>query len=285
MKINNLKINKQKALPLFFAGVISLSLSGCGNNIVMGDTSLDELSNIEEVKELTLLDELEETDKGLSRGKQLENYLYLLDELKSYDFTGIDELRPLPEEEYKQLDNMTLEEYGEILNEANVIDVDLVTMEKRLDAIKKLYYLNNYCKQWVENNGVEVVLELMKNSVKANAAVELNIPVEEFDSILIKERPSVNEINPKYIIIANDKEYAINPDDHAIWDTIDYIYKIQNPNLMSDEERKKYKEDPTDAYKKAIDLSKITICSGSNLKDGNILESQNSKDYIKKFMI
>ena len=285
MKINNLKINKQKALPLFFAGVISLSLSGCGNNIVMGDTSLDELSNIEEVKELTLLDELEETDKGLTRGKQLENYLYLLDELKSYDFTGIDELRPLPEEEYKQLESMSLEEYGEILNEANLIDVDLVTMEKRLDAIKKLYYLNNYCKQWVENNGVEVVLELMKNSVKANAAVELNIPVEEFDSILIKERPSVNEINPKYIIIANDKEYAINPDDHAIWDTIDYIYKIQNPNLMSDEEKKKYMEDPTDAYKKAIDLSKITICSGSNLKDGNILESQNSKDYIKKFMI
>lgn len=287
MSIRNIQIRKQKILPLLLAGGLTLSLSACGNNTIMDDVSIEALMAQEEVNNLTLLDELsvDQYNDVLDNGEKLERYIYLLKELKNYDLTGVENLRPLPDEEYKKLENLSLEEYVEIFNDADSIDINFVALEKRLDAIKKLHYLKNYCQSWVDANGVDVALDLMINSVKANAAVELRIPVEDYNYISIKERPSINEPNLKYVIIINDTEYEVKADDHGLWDTIDYIYKLQNPNLMTNEEKEKFENDQFYRYEKAIDLSKITICSGSNLKDGNILEVQNSSDYIRKFIV
>ena len=287
-KSSNININKQGVLSFLCAGVVAFTLSGCHEGVI-NSVSLDELMTNEEVKDLTLYDELDENylnqavESTLRSGEKLDNYISLLERIKNLDLSGAEDLKPLSDEEYQRLENLKSEEYEQIFIDYNTIDSSYSSMDKRVDAVKKLYYLNQHCQSWINENGDRVAVNLLIDAVKTNVAVELNIPVEEYNSISIDPRPDTYELNTPYGITINDNKYIIDSTDIGLWDSINYIYCLQNPELFSNEDLNGFEKDPLYKYKRAVDLAKTTISVGSNLKDGNKLEPQNSFDYIKKF--
>ena len=281
MSIKNLKIIKEKLIPVLLAGSISLTMAGCQGKVKMQEVSLTDLLSIEEVKEVTLMDELLENNSLMYQEKsyleaihQLEEYMTMVEELKFIDMEEVKDLRPLSEEEYHSVEGISLEDVLLLKEIATSRGKTLKEEEERLTTIKKLAHVKEYCNNWIQANGKSICLNLMMASVKSSVASELGIPPEEYATIKIPALMRGTSNGPEaYYLQVGEKSYKVPVKAHEIWNTLNYIYEVQSATLTDKTEFA--------TYRKAINFAKTTMAAGANVKNGNI-EAQYDAKYIKE---
>lgn len=282
--MKNVKIVKDKLLPILLAGGISLSLSGCGGNVDMSSKSfhglleMDEVRNTTQIDEQTLYGNLSDDDlTSINMADTLERYIYYLEQTKDIDFTGVEQLRLLDEDEYIETKTISDDDLKILIGYAKNEGETLVDQENHLIALKKLKYLHDYCDNWVRLNGKRVSVNMMINSVKAAVADELDLSIDDYANMIIPANYNQDhEFNNKYYIKVGTDVYYISSDAREICNTIDYIYEMQTADISPENE--------LNSYKKALNYAKTTIAAGANLANGEITSEHNA-DYIEKVFI
>ena len=278
--IKHLRLNK-RFLALIMAGVMAFSLSGCHKNVEMGDISYTELMDIDDVKNVTIMDELIEEDylnfdddlNYVQAADQLEEYMQIVETLKSINFSDVEKLRTLTEEEYQATLDLSVEDVKLLKEVATSKSTSLKDTEDRLVALKELNYLNDYCKDWIKSNGKSISLKLMMSAVKSSVGDEFNIPLEEYSTITIPAHYSSSSGPTDYSIEVGGKTYLVPESQKEIWNTIGYIYTLQSANVSD--------KNAFETYRKAINYAKVTTAAGANVKNGKI-ETQYDGSYITK---
>ena len=259
MRINKLKIVKNKLLPLALAGGITLSLSGCNGRVDMSSISFEDLLAIEEVSNVSLMDDA--VDAGLfnftddksyvEAADDLLRYLDIIDQLANIDFSEVKQLSKLDDDQYLETINYSLDDVKELKELLHSKDKSLVAQENKINAYKKLDFLNNYCKDFVHNNGKDISLSMMMKAVKTSIAAELGLSVNDISDVVIPPNESGVNDEPHYEIIVGDKEYTIKLSFNEMCNTIDYIYSVQRASLNDKTEY--------ETYRKALNYAKTTI--------------------------
>ena len=284
MKIKGLNVIKSKFVPLALAGTMALSLTGCGGRVDMSSVSFEDLLAIEEVKDITLMDEMVEDglfdyseDKSyVEVADDTLRYLDIVEELKDIDFSEIPYLSKLSDEEYLSTLDFSLDEVKALEEQLSSKDKSYLGQENRLNAYKKLDYLNNYCNEFLHENGYKISLNMMMKAVKASIAAELGLKPEEVSNVIIPpNRLTVND-EPYFSVEVDDKNYTVKLSFDEMTNTISYIYALQDANLTEETEY--------ETYRKALNFAKTTIAAGSNLKNDKFVE-QNSDSYIEKNIV
>lgn len=282
MNVKNLRVFKEKIVPLAIAGTLALSLSACGGQVEMSSVDFHSLMSIEEVQNATLMDEM--IDAGylrygdgtlLEAADQLERYMQIEEKIGGYDYTGVDSLQPLSDEVYASTLNMSDAEIDALMEAASYKGDDVVALENKLIALKKLDYLNRYCDNWIDENGMHISEELMFASVKCSVAEELGLGVDDVTQVTIPPRGTFSGEPDDYSIKVGDTHYRVPYREGEIWNTINYIYEVQDADkdLMD-------QENEFETYRKAINFAKTTIAAGSNVKNNKIV-AQYDADYIE----
>ena len=277
--IRNLKLTKAAA-TLLLAGGLSLSLSSCVGYVDMDSVTVSALLSNPEVANVTMMDEMIEDGKLVytddlnivEAADKLENCMDIVKALEKEDFTGADELQPLSDEQYRAARDLSLEDIEALRVESRYNGKDLVSLEKKLNAIKTLNYLYKYCNDWIHENGQDISIKYMMASVKCAVGSELNVSTDDYSSIVIPRRLSSSEPESNFIEVGNDR-YEIRLGSEEIWNTVNYIYTVQDYDPENGNE--------IETYRKAINYGKTTIAAGANVKNDRI-EEQFSASYIKK---
>lgn len=277
--IKNLRV-KSTIIPVLLAGAVSLT--GCNGKVDMKSFTFDELLSYENVKDVTLLDELADDGKirfnnklnVLEAADMLEKYINIVKMTDSIDFSEVDDLRKLSNREYYDTLNLSEKQVKELVEQGSRKSKTLKDTEEKLDTIKKLDFLNSYCKKWINDNGKIISLSIMENAVRASVADEFDVTVDDYYLVSIPgEQSSLAEEAIPYSVIVGDNNYSLDVNYNEMWNTINYIFDIKNTDI---EDQSKY-----DTYLKAINFAKTTIAAGSNIKNGD-LEAQYDAHYIKK---
>ena len=259
----------------------------------MDTVSFESLMSDDDIKDSTLIDELiaagelpagyDTEENVIAAADKLERYLDIVETTSSLDYKDVDKLEELPAEKLEGLEDISLEDVQTLVEEYKTNKTDLVSLEKKLIAIKKLNYINNYCTQWIVDNGRSVSQRIMKASVKASVADDLEYSIDDYKYISIRERiRSANDEPGDYVIdIKDDKSLKVPISSDEIWNTIDYIYAVENAKF---DEGLQEREIAT--YRKALNYAKTTLAAGADIKK-NKVKPENSasdikKNYIKK---
>lgn len=277
-------LNLKKITSLLLAGATAFTLSSCGT-VEMSSLTTKDLLEIEDVKDATLIDELIDAGKLKSgeestiveQADKLERYMNIVDKTSSIDLTGVDELIPLTEDEEKKVLEMSDEELATLIEQAKSKEKDLKSLENRIIALKKIYYLNKYCNEWIKVNGRNISIDFMIAAVKASVACELGLEPDEYSQVSIPALLSHNPERDCYIIEVGDKNYIIKSSTEELWNTIDYIYTVQSANHITDETRF-----PT--FRKALNYAKTTIAAGCSVKDDKLEERYSSSHIEENFV-
>ena len=274
MKIKNLKINKKGIASILTAGTIAFTMTGCGN-IDTSELSFDEVLSNKAVQEITALDDEQKTNEDIKESlddiTRLETAFQVLELTKYEDYSDVDKLIPLTDKEKEELLDLDMSEIKKIMNKSKKIDNDLVTLENKLIATKKMAYLNNYYRDFIHNYGLGISERALKASVKGSIASEKNCSIND---IKIGKMPNRHD-EEIHITIKGDK-YKLKPGNKAMWNAVEYIYAIE----LSDQESMSDK-DILETCQKALDYSKAVTLKGSNIKDDKIVEQYSNK-YVKK---
>ncbi len=282
MNVKNLHVFKEKIVPLALAGTLALSLTACGGHVEMKDVDFGNLVAIEEVQQATMIDEMiangdlmyDDNLNLLEASDQLIRYLDIVAQIGDYDFTGVDSLEPLSEEVLNATLDMTPEDVEALIEVASYRGDDVVALEAKLNALKKLKFLHDYCQQWVDDNGYRISERIMLVAVKASVADELELGVDEVSYVHIPERHFAGEPEDYYINVGKES-YRVPTREGEIWNTVNYIYEIQGADFAAMD-----KQQRADTYRKAINYAKTTIAAGSNVKNNKIV-AQYDADYIE----
>ena len=265
---------------LLLATSMAFSLTGCGGHVDMKTLSPSEVLEIQDVKDVTLADELiannqltfyEDLDV-IEAADQLERYLDILDITKGMDFTNVGQLQPLTDEQYQEALSLPLEEIRTLKEQAAYTGKDIVQLEQKLKALKQLDYLDRHCEEWVHRYGQSISIQYMMAAVKGSVADELELSVDDYKKITIPPRRSFSEPE-EYTIEVGDTIYRVPVGVGEIWNTIHYIYEVQDATLEGDKEY--------ETYRKALNYGKVTMAAGCNEKKGKLTE-QYSASYIEK---
>ena len=282
-KIKNVKIVKEKIIPLLLASTLTLTTSCSSKSVNMGKISTRELMSIEEIKKNTLLDELENTEYGmfsenltvLSAAIKLEEYMTIIKKIEKIKFDEIENLERITEEEKQEAERLTQEEIEEQIKYYKNGSPDVVASERRVKAYKMLNYLQDYIPTFIHQKGKEISTKFMIAAVKSAVASALNIPTEDYHEISIPARyDSLKEEIKVYHVKVGKEEYDISKSSKELWETIDYIYQVQNATFPNQKQE-------LETYKKALNYAKITISAGAT-KRSHIITSKNDYAYIKK---
>ena len=272
--IKNLSI--RRILPVLLVGT-TLTFTGCSGKVNMDKYTMSELMANEEVKDLTLMDELIEqgnlmyTDElnYIEAANQLERYMDIVEEIESIDYSEVSQLAPLTAEEYLTTLDLSLGEVQVLKTMATSKATDLVSMERKLTAMKKLDYLYRNCKEWISQNGRNLTSKLMIHTVKSSLADELGISTEDYSTITIPPIKDAKTANEGFKIEVGDSYYVVPTSSDEIWNTISYTYRVQHDDFQEDSDKKsgsiEYK-----TYRKAINYAKTTLSAGANIKNGKI---------------
>lgn len=267
---------------LLLAGSIATTLSGCDGKAEMSSLTTSDVLSITDITNVTQIDELiangqlmVSSDLSIvGAADQLERYMNISEQLQSIDFTKVDELSPLKEEEYEKALTLSKEEIDGLIEASKYDGKDIVQLERKLNALKKLNFLYNYCTNWVHQNGQTLSINIMMAAVKASVADELEILPEQYNEIIIPPaKRSSSEGPTSYFINVGEESYEIPINSNELWNTINYIYDVQSATLEGKNEFK--------TYRKALNYAKTTIAAGANIKN-NKLEAQYSASYIEK---
>ncbi len=282
MNVKNLRVFKEKIVPLALAGTLALSLAGCGGKVEMSSVDFNNLMAIEEVQNVTMIDELvaagylQYDDMTiLEAADQLERFMAIEEKIGGYDYTGVESLDPLSDEEYAATLNLSEEDIDSLIEQASYKGDDVVALENKLTALKRLDYLNRYCSEWIDNNGMRISEEIMFAAVKCSVAEELNLDVDEVNTVRINPRGTFSGEPDDYSLKVGDDFYRIPTREGEIWNTVNYIYEVQDADKSLMNTKEEY-----ETYRKAINYAKTTIAAGSNVKNNKIV-AQYDADYIE----
>ena len=279
--INKLQVSRKLA-TILLAGTMAFSLTACGGHVDMKMLTPSEVLEIQDVKDVTLIDELIAAGMLNYSGEldiieaadQLERYLDIIDVLKDMDFKQVSDLDKLSDEEYQEVFSLPIEEIEKLKEEANYKGKDLVLTERKLKALKQLNYLYNYCTIWAHENGQDISFEFMMAAVKGSVADELELGVEDYKTIKLPPAARSASSEPDYFIVCvGDKNYKVPVGAGELWNTINYIYEVQTAKLTEETEY------PT--YRKALNYAKTTMAAGANAKKDKLTEQYNAS-YIKE---
>ena len=280
MGVKNVRVFKEKLVPLAIAGVMAVSMTACGGQVQMKNVDFGVLMEEEQIQDVTIIDELiargelrfDDNLNLLEAADQLDRYMRIVELTDKLDFTGVDQLKPLTSEECAEALGLTPEEVEVLINLSKYKGDDVVQLEQKLDALKKLNYLNKTCKEWVYENGDYICERMMMVSIKASVAAEFGM--DDLGGVTIPPRHSVSEPEP-YLIEVDGERYSIPTSEGEIWNTINYLYELQGSDLDNGDQENRFK-----TYDKAINFAKTTIAAGSNIKN-NKLVSQYDAGYIE----
>lgn len=279
--IKNLHVFKEKIVPIALAATLSLSLSACGGKVEMQSVDMGDLMAIEEVQGATIIDDMiargelqyDEDLNIIQAADQLDRYMRIVEMTDGIDFTGVDSLEPLSDEIYEQTLNMSKEEIEALIELSKYKGDDVVALEAKLTALKKLNYLHNYCRDWVYSNGDNICTRIMIVAVKGSVADEFDRT--DFAGITIPERHNFGGEPDSYSVKVDGEVYIVPTGEGEIWNTINYIYELQSADLSDGDQENRFA-----TYDKAINYAKTTIAAGSNVKN-NKLVAQYDADYIE----
>ena len=283
------KFKVYKMLPFILAS--SIALSGCSKND-RETAPLSEIMQVPDVKDLTLIDELMESGMILKIDNQdiieaadrLKKYMNIVDEVKEIDFSEIDSLKPLPEEDIQKIMGYSVEEVRVLKSIVNGKPQSMKGMEDKVSAYKKLYYLKTHCQEWINENGYNTSLALLMTSVKAALADELGISADKYHTIAIASAKRSNKDEPSdYVITVGEDEwdqekYIVPSSESRIWNAINDVYELQSVGIS------KGKENET--YRKIIEEAATVITTGIDIikkNDKNRIVSENSKKASERF--
>lgn len=276
MKINNIKINKKTILSVLTAGSIALTTVGCGT-FNATELSFKEVLDNPTVQEITILDEElnnnESVQENFAEIEKLETALEVMILNGKEDFSEVEQLIPLTEEEKEEALKLNIDEIKELKKVSKNNDTDLLSIENRLIAIKKIAYLDKYYRDFVMNDGLRVSKKALMNSVKASIGSEKNCDIDE---IFITDLPNPKSDDFDIQVKAKGQEYTVKTSNDSMWNAIEYIDEIDSCNLDIMTE-----DDIKDTCIKALNYAKSVTLHGSNINDDKIVE-QYSDRYIKK---
>lgn len=275
-----IKIKLKKILPyLVYCGSSIVLLSGCG--IKYDSKKVSELLEDTSVKNDTLLDELAESGQLqfneelslIEAADRLETYMNICVMLDKKNLDSAKELEPLSEEDCKIAENYNEDDVKELIKNCNCITND----SSKSDSLRFLHYLKGYCRDWINENGKDVSVRLMINSIKAAIADDLIFDVSEYKNISIPPYNSDFKGDESFYVLVGDERITV--DTNKIANAIDYIYILQ---------RKKKDEVSDDMCREALNSAKETMLYAANVKDsflnlnGTIVDKQNDRSYVKK---
>lgn len=271
-----LKINK-KLISLFTAGALTMC-TGCGKANAK-DISLDEIFANDQVKAITTIDEEVKTKdlmyddvfSILDKAEQLEEAIEIFDILEDTDYKDVDLLKDLETNEKDEALEADIKEIKKLKKQSEDTAKDLLTIENRLIAIKKLALIKKNNHDFIRNEGITIAKDFIKTAVKGSVAAEANTKIDKIKIGSYKGK-DIESIS----ITINGDEYKVKPSNKKMWNGIDYEYVIE----MSDFKNASDKE-IVDTCRKAINYSKDIILSGSNIEDNEIVK-QYSDSYIKE---
>lgn len=287
MKIKNLRITNNGWIALLMAGTIIFSVSGNSKDRTINET-IQELIESEDVKEITLLDELIEDGylQSIDGRNLIENadclihYMDIVERLESIDFTGVEELHPLREEDYEKALSLTDEEIRFYSEAATKKAKTQEEQDEKLYALKMLNYLNNYIKEWIRQNGTGISINMLMAAVKGSIAAELGLSEEEYETIRIPEnRKTIKDDDFTYTIMVGNKSYSVPTKATGIWDGIEYIYEMQSATFDEDDSSSSRRYQ---TYRKAIQFAKMTMILGVDINDRDIVSNEHPKKYIRE---
>lgn len=287
--IKNLKIRKTALITLIAS---SLAITGCSKSRLTGTANLSsvsfqELMANDDIKCITIADELIEENKLLyndddtifDAADKLEKYLNIIDKINGFNFVGAESLESLDEQTKEEAKNYSLEEINNLIAFAKTKDNDLVSLEKKIDATKKLFYLQNYCKEWIMDNGQRISEQLLKTTVKCSVGAELNYSCNDYNCIFIPPRNEIPSDGGFYCIDTNNGRYRVKSNAKEIYNSIGYIYDIQMSSFSE-----KSKNNLYDTCRKALQYSKTTMAAGCEIKKDKIVEHNNACEIEKQFI-
>lgn len=277
--IKNLKI--RGAAYLIAGGLSLLSLSGCSNEQLEVDSySVSDLLANDKIADSTQLDEL--TQKGdlmyddelsyVEAADKLEDSIDLFMMLSEINLSKSTLTNPLTEEEKKtvlSLSKSDVEYYRNVLVDSE----NVYTEAEELNIIRYLSFIKNNSYNWIQENGKDISIGLMKVAVKSSLANSLK---EDYSSISLSQRRS-NNAEPDYgRIKTKSATYDLLDADRSISKVTNYIYDLQ----MID------KIDPSkefETYSKSIKYAKEIIATGI-VADGDDLETLRSVSDTNKIL-
>lgn len=273
MNIKNLVVNKKTVLALLTTGTMLLS-TGCGT-IDTSELSFNDVLENPIVQEITVLDEEKENNDFIKQDiedvKKLETAIEVVNLNKKDTFDEVDSLIPLTEEEKEETLSLDIDEIKKLKDMSTNSDTDLLSLENRLIAVKKIAYLDKYYRDFLNKEGLSVAEDILKDSIKGSIAAEKNVST---DLVKIGSMPSKDL---DFLTITMDGEdYKVKTSNKELWNAIEYVYSIELCDKENMEE-----EEIKNTCIKALDHSKTVLLTGSNIKDDKIVE-QYSNSYVKK---
>lgn len=276
--VKNLKINQRKLMAILLGASISLGMTGCDNSFNF-DKEKSFSKVVECNSENTYLDELLEEDK-LNYNEDLtladavdmlEKYVNISKKLENIDFTSIDKLRKLSDEEYEETKNLEMSKIDDMIDELAFKPVDFVGQEERLITYKKLGYLNNYVNEWINNNASCVVETALMEVIKAGSAQAISDDVNVIDSFCIPPRTHTSAIENYCITFDDDNVYNVPQNSsffgtNVLWDTINELYNYQSLTRPC-----------LDAHLKAIEQAKSCLKCYVELDDNDLKAHKKKK--------
>ena len=277
--IKNLKLYK-KGLSVLLAAATTVTLSSCSGYADMKSLTPSEVLSISEVQDVTMVDEMIEAGKLryeddmtiIEAADQLERFMDISDMLKNVNLEGADQLSSLTADEYNQTLNLNVDEVNLLIEMASYNGKDVVKQEQRVNAVKRLNYLYNYCNEWIRENGQDVSIKYMMAAIKGAVADELDLSVDDYSSITIPSASLSDEATP-YTIKVDEQRYEVKESVGELWNDINYIYAVQDYDPENGNE--------FETYRKAINFAKTAMAAGANVKNNN-LEEQYNASYIEK---
>lgn len=238
---------------------------------------MDTFKNDTELDEAEAIDMATYKDMSITEAADyLEESIDIVEILSSYDFSEVDSLDPLTDEEYTFAENLTKED---VILITTVLDAkeesdSLEYEEAKIKSIKMLSHIKNIREKWIADHGRKVVLDTLDWVVKGSVAEDLNIPVEEINKV---EFPSSKKITDlKFYVIYDNNNYYLKGDSN-LFGALYYRYQIKSTNDFGGQEY--------DIYKDALNSAKIVIMTGvdtENYKFSNERSLKEAKKVLKR---
>ena len=257
MKLKNLNV-RGKLLLLLTTGVLSYTLVSCisSNKVPEIDASLED--TLEDTKDDSLLDDVMDIDKN--NNINYKDFLELEEQVNKYnlvkDVNLDDDYNNLSKAAQEDLDNLSIEGVKSLIDTANG-DISSVE-EARLK--QKLKYIKTSSEKYIEKNGTEISIEMLKRAVKAGVCDAVGLEPTSYDSVKINPASSSDPFDITVVIddpISGVRLHKAIAEDSIYGDAINKIYQLQsqdyNPSLSTIEEN----------AREAINMVKVIAYSGA----------------------
>ena len=164
-------------------------------------------------------------------------------------------------------DNTLLDEVDTDISLIDKVD----KLETYLDIVEDLNNKNNEYQKWIDENGKDIVLDMLSWTTKSLVAEALDIPIENINEI---EIPSAKKVTGMaFYVTYNEQKYMISSNNSSISNTLFYYYQVK---ITED-----FGISQNDIYKEAINCSKIANMTGL-IEKYNRLENKTKYKEAKK---